>query len=211
VSEPFRVLVIEDHPIFSFGLTNAIERRDDLVLVGAAATGEEALAQVQQQGVDVALLDIRLPDGDGIARVPELLSAGARHVLVLSAHTDGTTVHAALTAGAAGFVSKDADRSDICDAIVAVARGEAYLWPGLHSQVVDEIRRVAEASATRLSDREQQIVALIAEGMSYVAIGKRLYLGTATVKTYAARAFEKLGVSDRSAAVAEAMRRGLIT
>jgi two-component system nitrate/nitrite response regulator NarL len=209
--DPIRVMIVEDHPTFSYGLVKSIERRDDLEPVAAVTTATEALEALAGEPVDVVLLDITLPDGNAISRISELRAAGARHVLVLSAHTDGQSVHGALAAGADGFVPKDADRSDICDAIVSVAHGEAYLWPGLQAQVVEEIRRVAEASVTRLSEREHQILVLIAEGMSYAAIGQRLYLGTATVKTYASRAFEKLGVSDRSAAVAEAMRRGLIS
>jgi two-component system, NarL family, nitrate/nitrite response regulator NarL len=212
MTDPIRVLVIEDHPIFSFGLTRAIEGREDLALAAVARTAEDAIQSVTGDDfVDVALVDVTLPDRDGVGLIPDLLAAGVRRVVMLSASTEGEIVHAALAAGAAGFVSKDADRAEICDAVVIVAKGESYLSPGLQAAVVDEIRRAADTGSARLSDRERQILRGIAEGLTYGEIGKRLFLATATVKTYASRAFEKLGVSDRSAAAAEAVRRGLIS
>lgn len=210
MAAPVSVLMVEDHPVYRDGLVNAIERREDLTLIGSVDSAGAALDALRNGGADVVLLDVALPDGSGIARVQDLLSAGAGCVLVLSADTDGETVRTALASGAAGFIAKDADRHEICDAIVTVANSGAYLWPGLQATIVTQMRQAEEASRVRLSDRERQVLALIAEGLSYPEIATRIYVSTGTVKTYATRAFEKLGVSGQAAAIAEAMRRGLI-
>jgi two-component system nitrate/nitrite response regulator NarL len=207
---PVSVLMVEDHPVYRDGLASAIERRDDLILIRTVTSAAEALEALRGAGADVVLLDIALPDGSGIARLHDLLEAGASCVLVLSANTDGETVRAALASGAAGFIAKDADRDEICDAIATVARTGAYLWPPLQATLVDELRRTDGSPTVHLSDRERQVLVLIAEGLSYHEIGRRIYVSSGTVKTYATRAFEKLGVSGQAAAVAEAIRRGLI-
>ena len=132
-------------------------------------------------------------------------------VLVLSAFTEPRLVYEAMAAGAAGYFSKDADRDAVLDAIAAVARGESRVEPGLQSGLFDELHgRAQVGERPLLTPRELEIVRLMADGLSAPAIGKRLFLAAATVKSHQARVYEKLGVSDRAAAVAEAMRRGLL-
>jgi two-component system nitrate/nitrite response regulator NarL len=158
------------------------------------------------------VVDLRLPEIDGVA----IANAVARdrlptRVLVLSAFTEPPLVYEALAAGAAGYFSKDADRDAVLDAIAAVARGESRVEPRLQSGLIDELRgRAAASERALLTPRELEVVRLMADGLSAPAIGKRLYLAAATVKSHQARIYEKLGVSDRAAAVAEAMRRGLL-
>jgi len=207
-----RVLVADDHPLYREALAEAIARRPDLELVGAVGDGRRALEEIRRLAPDVAVLDVRLPELDGL----EVLRAARREgsparVLMLSAMSESPVVYAALGAGAAGYWSKDAERDAICDAIAAVARGDAALEPRLQAGVLGEIHaREVDAERPVLTEREQEILALVAEGLSAPEIGERLYLSTATVKTHLAHLYDKLGVSDRAAAVATAMRRGLI-
>ena len=138
-------------------------------------------------------------------------TALATRVLVLSAFTDPRLVYEAMSAGAAGFFSKDADREAVLDAVAAVARGESRVEPRLQSALFAEMReRARDDERPLLTPREREVLGLMAEGLSAPAIGRRLYLATATIKSHQARIYEKLGVSDRAAAVAAAMRAGLL-
>lgn len=205
-----RVLVAEDHPVFLDGLARAIERRDELVLVAQAGDGRSALALVQEHQPDVALLDLRLPGLTGL----QVLAAIVRdtlptRVLMLSAESSGPQVFEAVRIGAAGYLSKSADRTTICDAIVAVAQGAVVLAPEVQGDLVAELR-LRHDDHRRLSPREAEILRMVADGLSAPRIGERLHLSAATVKSHLQNLYEKLGVSERAAAVAEGMRRGLI-
>ncbi len=155
---------------------------------------------------------MRMPGLRGLEIVEALTRDGSpTRVLVLSAALESSLVYAAVAAGAAGYWSKDAEREAICDAIAAVGRGERVLDPILQSGVVSEIHaREVDSARPVLTAREHEILLCIAQGKSAPAIGAELYLSTATVKTHLSHLYEKLGVSDRAAAVAEAMRRGLL-
>jgi two-component system nitrate/nitrite response regulator NarL len=206
------VLIADDHPLFREGLARAISQRPDLELVGQAADGRAALEQIQRDAPEVAVLDMRMPGLQALDIIEALVRDGSpTRVLVLSAAVESAMVYAAVAAGAAGYWSKDAERDAICDAIAAVARGDRVLDPKLHTGVFSEIRaREVDSGRPVLTDREHEILGLIAQGKSAPAIGAELYLSTATIKTHLAHLYEKLGVSDRAAAVAEAMRRGLL-
>lgn len=206
------VLIADDHPLYREGLARAVSSRPDLELVGEAGDGRTALERIRQLAPDVAVLDMLMPGLRGL----EVVEALARddlptRVLVLSAAVESSLVYAAVAAGAAGYWSKDAQRDAICDAIAAVARGERVLDPSLQSGVFSEIHaREVDTDRPVLTSREQEILVCIAQGKTAPTIGAELYLSTATVKTHLAHLYEKLGVSDRAAAVAEAMRRGLL-
>jgi two-component system, NarL family, nitrate/nitrite response regulator NarL len=206
------VLVADDHPLFRDGMSRAVEQRPDLRLVATVADGTEALDQIRTLKPDVAVLDVRMPGRDGVEILTELRAeAHPTRILLLSAFTDREIVVAAVAAGVDGYMTKDADRTEICDAVVAVARGEARLDPALQAGLMDEIRRRrTQGPPARLTDREGEVLRLIAEGMSAPAIAEQLELSTATVKTHLSNLYDKLGVSDRAAAVAEAMRRDLL-
>jgi two-component system nitrate/nitrite response regulator NarL len=206
------VLVADDHPLFREGIARAVRERPDLELVAEVGDGSAALEAIRDSSPAVAVVDLRLPglDGIGIANAVSRDRLPTR-VLLLSAFTEPRLVYEAMAAGAAGFFSKDADREDVLDAIAAAARGESRVDPSLQGGLFDELRqRTADSERPLLTARESEIVRLMAEGLSAPAIGKRLFLAATTVKSHQAHIYEKLGVSDRAAAVAEAMRRGLL-
>jgi len=160
---------------------------------------------------EVAVVDLKLPRLDGIR-----VTAAAAHdapgtkVVILTAYLESAFVFQALAAGARAFVSKDADRADVCDAILAVADGRVVIPPGLQPGLAEQIKAHAGDESPALSLREREVLALIADGASAPEIGRRLHLSTGTVKTHLQHLYEKLGVNDRAAAVAEAMRRGAL-
>jgi two-component system nitrate/nitrite response regulator NarL len=210
--ERVRVLVADDHPIYREGIVRAVKERPDLELVGEAEDGRSALEEIKRVGPDVALLDIRMPGLEG----PQVLNALQRDgvktsVIFLSAFMEGELAYETVAAGARGYLSKESAREEICDAIVAVARGGTALAPeaqaGLAAQVQERER---EDRAPQLTPREREVLHLIAEGLSAPEIGRHIHLSPTTVKSHLHKLYEKLGVSDRAAAVAEAMRRGLL-
>jgi len=206
------VLIADDHPLFRDGIARAIRARPDLELVAEVGDGREALERIRELAPAVAVLDLRLPGLDGLAILNAVRRDGLpTRILTLSAAEEGSMVHAAVSGGAAGYLSKRADRSAVCDAVAAIARGESVLEPGLERGLLEEVRARGVADERPvLTPRETEILRLIADGLSTPAIGRELFVSTATVKTHVGHLYEKLGVSDRAAAVAEAMRRGLL-
>ena len=210
--ERVTVLVADDHPLFREGIARAIRERPDLELVAEAADGRAALEQIRDLAPAVAVVDLRLPGLDGLEVLNAVRRDGlATRILMLSASTEGPLVFAAVFAGAAGYLSKSADRTAVCDAVAAIARGESVLDPGVQTGLFAEVRSRGVADTRPvLTQRETEILRLIAEGKSAPDISRELFLSTATVKTHLGHLYEKLGVSDRAACVAEAMRRGLL-
>jgi two-component system nitrate/nitrite response regulator NarL len=206
-----RVLIAEEHPLYREGVVRAIKERLELELVGEAADGRQALALIKELQPDVAVLDVKMPELDGMQVASALeRDAVSTRVLMLSAFLDRQIVFQAVAAGAAGYLSKDADRLEITDAILAVHRGDTVLAAEVQAGVAAEVRSRWRPDRPSLSERERQVLEMIAEGMSAPEIAGRLYLSTATVKSHLQSLYEKLSVSDRAAAVAVAMRRGLL-
>jgi two-component system, NarL family, nitrate/nitrite response regulator NarL len=207
-----RVLVADDHPIYREGIVRAVKERPDLELVGEAGDGRAALEEIHRTGPDVAVLDIRMPGLDGT----QVLGALRRdehttHVLFVSAFMEPDLAYSAIAAGARGYLSKESSRQEICDAIVAVARGETAFAPEVQEGLQTAVRARGRSDGTpSLTDREFEVLRLIAEGLTAPQIGRRIHLSPATVKTHLRTLYEKLEVSDRAAAVAEGMRRGLL-
>jgi two-component system nitrate/nitrite response regulator NarL len=205
------VYVAEDHPVFQEAVARAIKARPDFELVGAAADGRTALDEIRAKRPTVALLDLRLPQLDGLEVVRAIQrEALPTRVVVLSADSSRSFVYDALKLGAAGFLTKAATLNEICDTVAAVARGETVLAPQVQSGLVTELRSREQPQRPLLSEREMQVLKLIADGLTGPEIGARLYISSSTVKTHVKSLLEKLEVSDRAAAVAEGMRRGLI-
>jgi two-component system, NarL family, nitrate/nitrite response regulator NarL len=205
------VVVADDHPLYREGVVRALLASGQIEILAEAGDGREALAAIQEHKPEVALLDYKLPELDGVA----ITHAIAREqlptrVLLVSAFTDSGVVYKALETGAAGFVSKEARREQLADAVLACARGENVVPPEVAAGLVSEIRLRKQSDAPALTPREQEILHLIAAGKSLPQIAEQLFLGLTTVKTHVQHLYEKLGVSDRAAAVATAMRRGLI-
>lgn len=206
-----RVFVADDHPLYREGVVRAIKERPELELVGQCGDGRMAVAHVQELEPDVVLLDMRLPSLNGIQVITALADAGSpTRVLVLSAFDEGPLVYEATAAGAHGYVTKDADRQVICDAIATVARGRSYFSPDIHDGLASQIRAHRHDERPRLSAREREILALTAEGRSSPEIARLLFLSPSTVKTHLQNIYEKLDVSDRAAAVAKALREGVL-
>jgi two-component system nitrate/nitrite response regulator NarL len=206
------VIVADDHPMYRDGLSAALTRRDEFQLVGEYGDGHAARREIERLAPDVAVIDLRLPGIDGVSIVRELAAAQvATRTLMLSASTDAADVYAALKAGASGYLAKDADRTRICDAVAAVAGGQTVLPPELHAGLAGQIRNHSPETNKLLSERERGVLELTAQGRSAREIGAELYLSPATVKTHLQNVYNKLGVSDRAAAVAEAMRRDLLS
>ena len=189
----------------------ALGDRPALEVVGSAGNGREALEAIRQMEPDVALLDVKMPELDGMAVVRAVARDGLpTRVVFLSAYVDSAVAYRALAEGAAGFLSKESPSQAVCEAIVAASRGETVMSPEVQSGIAQEIRLRAAPERVVLSARESQVLALIAEGKSAPDIGKQLHLSPATIKGHLHSLYEKLGVSDRAAAVAEAMRRGML-
>jgi two-component system nitrate/nitrite response regulator NarL len=206
-----RVVVADDHPLYREGVVRALSASGQVEIVAEAEDGRDALAKIQEHRPDVALLDYKLPELDGVAVTHAIVREQLpTRVLLVSAFSDSGVVYKALETGAAGFVSKEARREQIVDAVLACARGENVVPPEIAAGLVSEIRLRKQNDTPALTPREQEILHLIAAGKSLPEIAKELYLGLTTVKTHVQHLYEKLGVSDRAAAVASGMRRGLI-
>jgi two-component system, NarL family, nitrate/nitrite response regulator NarL len=208
---PIRVLVADDHPLYLEGLARAVERAEDLELVGTCRDGADALRRIRDTAPDVAVLDLRMPRLTAREILEELAATdAATAVLILSAHTGGDEVHECLSLGAAGYIAKDSERGEVCEAIRRVAGGRPILSIDVQASVSAELRKRHDRGHALLSPRETEVLGMLAQGTTANEIARTLHLTTATVKTHLHRLYEKLGVSDRGAAVAEGMRRGLI-
>jgi two-component system nitrate/nitrite response regulator NarL len=205
-----RVVVADDHPAMRGALARLVHEHAHLELIGEAADGEQARILIDALRPDVALLDVRMPKLDGLALLRRLRHEHpAVRVLLISGNDDSEIAHEAIGHGAAGFLSKHAEEPEICEAIIAVAEGRSVLSPALQSGVLDLIRE-RSGRAVALSARERELLELAAQGLTTVEIARRLCLSPNTVKTYWQRLYEKLGAGDRTSALAEAIRRGLL-
>lgn len=205
------VYVADDHPVYRDGIVSAIRARADLELVGQGSDGRVALEEILAGAPNVALLDMNMPELDGMEVLEALRKDGSpTAVLFISASLDGEVVYRALAQGAAGYLSKDADRDDICDALAAVARGGTWVAAEAQTGLADAIRRREVEERPALSPREREVLRLTADGRSSLEIAEVLHLSPATIKSHLQSLYQKLGVSDRAAAVAVAMRQGLL-
>jgi two-component system nitrate/nitrite response regulator NarL len=211
-NERVTVIVADDHPIYREGIVRAIGERPDLELVGEAADGREALEQIQRLNPEVAVLDIRMPGLDGTQVLSAMRRDGVEtEVLFISAFMEPELAYKTVAAGARGYLSKDSSRQEVCEAIITIARGGTALAAEAQAGLAQQIQeRERSGGRPQLTGREQEVLRLVAEGLSAPAIGKQIHLSTTTVKSHLHSLYEKLGVSDRAAAVAEGMRRGML-
>ncbi|EIU40455.1 putative transcriptional regulatory protein NarL [Mycobacteroides abscessus MAB_030201_1075] len=206
-----RVVVGDDHPLFREGVVRALTASGQITVVAEAENGTGALELIREHRPDVALVDYRMPELDGTQ-----VAAAVRRdelptrVLLLSAHDDAAIVYRALEEGAAGFLSKESTRTELVGAVLDCARGRDVVAASLTAGLAGEIRKRAQPAGPSLSTREREVLRMIAAGQTVPAIARALFLAPSTVKTHVQRLYEKLGVGDRAAAVAEAMRRGLL-
>ncbi|MET9622654.1 response regulator transcription factor [Streptomyces sp. NPDC006464] len=206
---PIRVLLADDHPVVREGLRGMLAAEPGLDVVGEASSGPVAEALCAELRPDIVLMDLRMPGGGGVDSIRRITAAGlpCRVIVLTTYETDGDILRA-VEAGAAGYLLKDLARGELADAIRAAARGETVLAPSVAARLVDQLR--ARPERPRLSERERAVLRLVAEGCTNAEIGRRLHIGESTVKTHLLRAFGKLGVDDRTAAVTSALRHGLL-
>jgi two-component system, NarL family, nitrate/nitrite response regulator NarL len=205
------VLAALRHPLYREAVSRAIKLRPDLELVALAGDGREALRAIGSDEPEVAVIDAALERLSGEQVLNAIGRDGLRtRVVLIAAEPDPELVYSAIAGGAAGYITKDADARELCDAIAAVARGTTVLAPQLQAGIAGEIRLRAVHERPFLTDREREVLKLVAEGLTAPQIGRRIHLSTATVKTHLSHLYEKLGVTERAAAVAAAMRRGLV-
>ncbi len=210
--DPLRVLVVEDHPLFRKGVVALLQTVPDVAVAGVATTGEEAVSQAAALRPDVVLMDLQLPGMSGIEATRAIVAAdpGVR-VLVLSLFEDEESVFLALRAGARGYVLKDADEDELTGALRAVARGEAIFSQAVAGRVLAFFARPQDTPKVfpALTDREREILGLIARGRANPAIARALSLSPKTVANYVSAIFAKLQVADRAEAMIRAREAGL--
>jgi DNA-binding NarL/FixJ family response regulator len=209
--EPFRVLIADDHPIFRHGVQAMLAVAADLTCVGEARTGQEAVDLAASLQPDVILMDLQMPELNGIEATRRILAASPRiRVLMVTMFEDDASVFTAMKAGARGYVLKDADKPEILRAITAVGHGEAIFSPAIAGRVLDYFTSPRPAVAfPQLTDREREILDLIAQGHGNQDIARRLVLTHSTVRNYVSSIFSKLQVADRAQAIVQARRAGL--
>lgn len=204
-----RLLIVDDHPIVRDGLRGAFDTEPDIEVAGEAANGREAVARAVGQAVDVVLMDLRMPEMDGVEAIAALRQkAPGIRVLVLTTFDSETDVLPAIEAGATGYLLKDAPTEELLRAVRAAHRGESVLSPSVAGQLMGQVR---SPSGRALSERELEVLRLVADGASNRAAASRLFISEASIKTHLQHIYDKLGVRDRAAAVGEAYRRGLLS
>jgi DNA-binding NarL/FixJ family response regulator len=198
-----RVFLLDDHEIVRRGVRELLEADDDVEVVGEAGTAAEALARIPAAKPDVAVVDMRLPDGNGVEVCREVRSRDASiQCLILTSFSDDEALFDSIMAGAAGYLLKQIKGTDLVDAIRRVASGQSLLDPNVTTRVLERLRKGPEEDErlARLTDRERKILDLIAEGMTNRQIGERLFLAEKTVKNYVSNLLSKLGMERRTEA-----------
>ena len=209
MSPVIRLLIADDHPVVRDGLSGLFTADPEFEVLGGAADGAEAVRLARALQPDVILMDLRMPRMDGVTAIAELARTGvSARVLVLTTYDTDSHVLPAIEAGATGYLLKDAPREELLRAVRAAARGEAVLSPTVATRLMGRMRA---PEAEPLSQRELDVLRLVAEGTTNRESAARLFISEATVKTHLAHIYAKLGVSDRAAAVAVAFGRGLLT
>jgi DNA-binding NarL/FixJ family response regulator len=202
------VVIADDHGIIRDGLSRLIDALDDVQVVGTAADGEEAVARCAETSPDVVLMDLDMPNVDGIEATRRITAAQPQtSVLVLTSFSDRRRILGAIEAGASGYLLKDASSDDVADGIRAAARGEAPLDPRAARTVLNA--RSEPDPLAALSRREREVLALLVEGLPNKLIARRLEISEKTVKTHLTRVFREIGVTDRTQAALWAEREGL--
>jgi NarL family two-component system response regulator LiaR len=213
LTDAIRVLIVDDHAVVRQGLRTFLQTQDDVEIAGEAADGDEAVSQVRELVPDVVLMDLVMPKLDGIAAIREIRALSpSTKVLVLTSFADDDKVFAAVKAGAAGYLLKDVRPQELGDAIRTVNRGEALLHPTVAAKLMQELAQSGrrQVSPDSLTDRELDVLRLIARGMSNKEIALELGVAEKTVKTHVSNILQKLHLADRTQAALYAVRERLV-
>ena len=214
--EAIKILIVDDHTVVRDGLSTMLGRREDLVVVGDARNGREAVEKVRDLRPDVTLMDLRMPEVDGVEAMRRIREENpeAKFIVLTTFDTD-EYIFDAIEAGAKGYLLKDASREDLFQAVRAVHRGESLIQPGVASRVLDRLAQLSRQSGESpgpdvLSYREVEVLQLMARGEANKTIAASLSISESTVKTHVANIFTKLEVNHRTEAVTRALQRGII-
>jgi len=211
---PIRVFIADDHPFYREGVRTMLSVAPDIEIVGEAASGDETIRQVESLQPDVILMDLKMPGVNGIEATRRILHTSPHiGVLVLTMFEADESVFAAMRAGARGYLLKDADQDELIRAIKAVGRGEAIFSPAIAERLIHYFAALRPAATNlafpELTDREHEILHLIAQGHNNIAIAERLLIHTKTVQNHVSNIFSKLQVADRAQAIVRAREAGL--
>jgi len=206
--ENIRLLIVDDHPVVREGLAGMLAGQPDFDVVGEAKDGADAVKQEGQLRPDVILMDLRMPNMDGVGAIKAIREKRPfANILVLTTYDSDADIVRAIEAGATGYLLKDTPREELFRAVRSAARGESVLAPAVAARLMTRMRAPASDS---LSAREIEVLQLVAKGASNKEIGKSLHISTATVKTHLIHIYGKLEVSDRTAAVTVALEQGIL-
>jgi DNA-binding NarL/FixJ family response regulator len=206
--EKIRILMADDHPVVRAGIRGMLETQPDFEVIAEAKNGREALDQTSKHTPDVVLLDLRMPEMDGVEAIGKIKENHPDiHILVLTTYDTDADIVRAVEAGATGYLLKDAPREELFRAVRATAKGETVLAPPVAARLMSKVR---DKGDTALTAREIDVLMLVARGASNQDVGEKLHVSTATVKSHLLQIYQKLGVSDRTAAVTTAIERGII-
>lgn len=212
-SPPIRVLIADDHPVFRFGLRALLQGEPDMEVIGEATTGREAVERTLELRPDVVLMDLNMPELNGIEATRRIRAEAPESAVLVITMFDDDTVFAAMRAGARGYLLKGAEGEETLRAVRAVAHGEAIFSPGVADRVMDYFAHAPAHTGTtlfpELTERELEVLALIAQGLTNQAIAARLVLSEKTVRNHVSNIFSKLQVADRAEAIIRARDAGL--
>ncbi len=213
--DPIRILIVDDHTLVRDGLSSVLGREADMTVVGEASNGLEAIEETSRLKPDVVLMDLRMPELDGVEAMKRIAESDpTANVLVLTTFDTDEYIFQAIQAGAKGFLLKDASHDELYKAVRAVSKGESLIEPGVAARVLSRFVELAQNQASPvdiLSEREMDVLHQMASGNANKEIAVQLGLSESTIKTHVARIFQKLDVNDRTSAVTQAIRRGIIS
>lgn len=213
MTEPIRLLIADDHPVVREGLISMISREPDFKVVAEANNGLEAVEKAKQFKPDVILMDLRMPELDGVEAIRQTAEAEPdTKFIILTTFSDDEYIFRGIEAGARAYLLKDSPREELFKAIRAVYRGESLIQPVVASKVLSRFAELSRQSQTPevLTDREVEVLILVAKGSANKEIAEELHISNSTVKTHIASIFQKLGANDRTEAVTMALRKGII-
>ncbi len=211
---PISVLIVDDHSVVRKGLRTFLEGHEDILVVGEAASGKEAIRMVEEWVPDVAIVDLIMPEMDGIETIRRIRRISPRtQIIVLTSYYDDIHIFPAIKAGALSYLIKDVDLDNLVDTIRAAYQGHAVLDPRVATRLINKIRHPSGEEVdffAELTDREIEVLKLIAQGLNNAAIAKQLHLSEKTVKGYVSNILQKLHLADRTQAAVYAWKKGLV-